>query len=394
LTVLVDEAVWPWRGRRWAHLVSDESLAELHAFAAEIGIPRQVFQGDHYDVHAELREKALEHGATPVGARELARRLQASGLRLSTAQRRERKQRAETEPSWRWDPLRQAWTVVARERQDRPNLPAVGCPFCPGGLESPEPYDVRWFENRWPAMADQRCEVVLYTDQHDATFWSLGVEGARRVVDLWADRTTALGSREDVAYVLVFENRGPEVGATIAHPHGQVYAYPDVPPVPRTELEADECTFCDEGWTLPESLLVSERGDGPARWQAACPPASSWPHELLLAPDAHVPDLPSLDPDGRDAMAGLLVDVLQRLDRLFDAPMPYMLWIHQRPTDGREWSEAHLHVHVAPVLRKPGTLRFVAAAEQGAGVFFNPVAPEDAAAALRAVGADGGGSTT
>lgn len=385
MTVLVDDAVWPWRGRRWAHLVSDESYGELHAFATRLGVPRQVFQGDHYDLPADLRDDAIALGAQPVPARELVRRLRASGLRLSGAERRARRERLATEPQWRWDPLARAWTVVASSRQSRPNLPEVGCPFCPGGLEAPEPYDVRWFENRWPALADQRCEVVLYTDRHDATFASLGESGARKVVDLWAARTAALGARDDVGYVLVFENRGPEVGATIAHPHGQIYAYPDVPAVARRELQADRCPFCDHTLVVPDELVVAEHGSSPARWTAWCPPASSWPHELLLAPEEHVGDLPSLSDASRQALAASLVDVLGRLDRLFAAPMPYMLWIHQRPTDGQPWSEAHLHLHLAPVLRKAGTVRYVAAAEQGGGVFFNPVAPEDAAAALREV---------
>ena len=141
-----------------------------------------------------------------------------------------------TRADLRTDWLTGVRTFVVDSRQDRPNLPAVGCPFCPGGLEAPETYDVRWFQNRWPAMPDDRCEVVLYTPQHDATFWSLGVEGARRVLDLWAERTAALGARPDVEYVLVFENRGAEVGATITHPHGQIYAFEFVPDLPRRAL--------------------------------------------------------------------------------------------------------------------------------------------------------------
>src|SRR5205085_10246595 len=86
-------------------------------------------------------------------------------------------------------------TYVVGSRQDRPNLPAAGCPFCPGGLEAPERYDVRWFPNRWPAMPDGRCEVILYTPEHDATFWSLGAAGVRKVVDLWAERSEELGAR-------------------------------------------------------------------------------------------------------------------------------------------------------------------------------------------------------
>lgn len=380
MTVLVDDAVWPWRGRRWAHLVSDESYAELHAFAARLDIPRQVFQGDHYDVTAEMRDAAVALGATPVASRDLVRRLRSAGLRLSAAERRQRHADRAGWPEWRWDPLGRSWTVVGKDRQGRPNLPSTDCPFCPGGLEAPEPYDVRWFPNRWPAMPEERAEVVLYTDEHDATFWSLGVDGALKVVDLWAERTASLGARDDVGYVLVFENRGAEVGATIAHPHGQLYAYPDVPAVPRRELQ-DRCAFCDPAWAPPPDLLVASAGE----WRAWAPSASSWPYELLLAPTAHEVDLPTATPESRRALAALLVDVLHRLDRLFDAPMPYMLWVHQRPTDGQAWPSAHLHVHVAPVLRKPATVRFVAAAEQGGGVFFNPVPPETAAHALREV---------
>ncbi len=96
---------------------------------------------------------------------------------------------------------------------------------------------MRWFPNRWPPLDGDRAEVVLYTPDHDATFASLGAAGARKVVDLWAERTAALGGRDDVDYVLVFENRGPEVGATIAHPHGQIYGYDAVPPRALVELE-------------------------------------------------------------------------------------------------------------------------------------------------------------
>jgi UDPglucose--hexose-1-phosphate uridylyltransferase len=263
--------------------------------------------------------------------------------------------------------------VVVGPRQGRPNLPSAGCPFCPGGTEAPEPYDVRWFVNRWPALPDDRCEVVLYTPDHDAQLWSLGMAGARKVVDLWAARTLALGGRDDVDYVLVFENRGPEVGATIAHPHGQIYAFDHVPPAARVELDHD-CALC-----APPDNVVCDAGT----WTSSVPVAASWPYEVRLAPSAHRPDLPSLTDAERDDLAGVLVDTTRRLDALFDAPMPYMLWIHQRPTVGGDWPSAHVHVHLAPLLRAPGTPRFVAAGELGSGVYFNPVDPADAARALR-----------
>jgi len=264
-------------------------------------------------------------------------------------------------------------TYVVDSRQDRPNLPSVACPFCPGGIEAPEPYEVRWFRNRWPAMPGDRCEVILYTPQHDATFWSLGAEGAKRVVDLWAERSAELGARDDVAYVLVFENRGAAVGATIPHPHGQIYGFDTVPELPRRELERGEQLG------TAGSRLVAET-DG---WQAFVPEAPMFPYALRLVPDAHVPDLPSLEDSGRVALAELLVDVLARLDRLFDTETPYMLWIHQRPFDGGDWPQARLHVEIVTPWRARNVMRYVAAGELGSGVYFDPVDPEDAAQALR-----------
>ncbi len=113
----------------------------------------------------------------------------------------------------RVDPVLGTRVHVVGDRQARPNQPSAGCPFCVGGLEAPADYDVRWFPNRWPAMDGDRCEVVLYTPTHDASFSSLGTCDARKVIDLWADRTTQLGSRDDVDYVLVFENRGARGGS-------------------------------------------------------------------------------------------------------------------------------------------------------------------------------------
>ena len=279
-------------------------------------------------------------------------------------------------PDLRRDELTGALTYVVDSRQDRPNLPSETCPFCPGGLEAPEPYDVRWFVNRWPAMPNDRCEVVLYTPEHDATFWSLGVAGARKVIDLWAERSAALGARPDIDYVLVFENRGAEVGATIGHPHGQIYAFDFVPELPRRELE--------RGTSLGEPgdrLVTTAPG-----WKAWVPEAPVFPYALRLAPDALVADLPSLDSAGRDGLAALLVDVLERLDHLNGDETPYMLWIHQRPFDGGDWPDAQLHVEIVSPWRSPGVSRYVAAGELGSGVYFNPVAPEAAAQSLREAG--------
>ncbi len=280
-------------------------------------------------------------------------------------------------PDRRVDPHLGTVVHVVGTRQARPNLPAKGCPFCPGGLEAPDPYDVRWFRNRWPAMQGDRCEVVLYTSHHDATFASLGIEGARKVIDLWADRTAELGTRDDVDFVLVFENRGPEVGATIAHPHGQIYAYDHIPERPLRLLEAK---WEPDG--SPGERLVTTHGS----WQAIVPIASTYPIALNLSPTSQIADLTRLDDAGRNDLAAMLVDVFGRFDALYDRPLPYMMWFNQGPFDGGEWPQAWLNIEIVSPWRSNGVARFIAAAEVACNEFFNPVIPEVLAEQLRDLG--------
>jgi UDPglucose--hexose-1-phosphate uridylyltransferase len=307
----------------------------------------------------------------------------------------------------RFDPLTREWVNIVGARQGRPNLPASGCPFCVGGLEAPDPYELRWFPNRWPALAPGdavdfaaaesaetaivpavgACEVVLFSPEHDQSLATLPIAQVRKVVDLWAERSTALLSRPEVEYVLVFENRGREVGATIDHPHGQIYAYPFVPPAPAREAtiaRAHGCTVCSEleGELVAGTRIVTTCGD----WVAWVPYASGYSYGMRIAPRSHHASLAALDDVSRDQLATLLTDALGRYDRLWPAPapeyrFPYLLWFHQAPAaGGDEW---HLHAHVAPPLRAPGVARYVASGEVGSGTLSNPVVPEAAARALR-----------
>jgi UDPglucose--hexose-1-phosphate uridylyltransferase len=228
-------------------------------------------------------------------------------------------------------------------------------------------------------MPDERCEIVVYDSDHRRSLRELGIDAVRDVVEVWAQRTQALGARADVAYVLVFENRGDDVGATIAHPHGQIYAYDHVPTRPAALLAA--------GWrpdTAPGDRLVSEV----AGWRAWVPLAPVHPVSVTLAPSSRVPDLVALHEDGREAMAFALSDVLRRLDALFDTPLPLMMWINQRPTDAPppRWPNAWLNVEIVSPWRAAGVTRFIAAAELGGGELFVPVEPERLAGRLRAAG--------
>ena len=314
----------------------------------------------------------------------------------------------------RFDPLTRQWVNISGHRQSRPNLPSGGCPFCVGGLEAPEPYDTRWFPNRWPAYepgppldaiglrdapsdgtapvhpATGASEVILYSPQHEGSLGSLGLAQIRKVVDLWAERTAALMARPEVEYVLVYESRGPEVGATIHHPHGQIYALAFVPPAP-----AAEAAVAAEHGDVVAAELASEVADGrrlvydDGEWAAWVPFASGFPYGIRIAPRTQVGRIDELDAEGRDGLAAVLADVLGRYDRLWrDDPaaseiFPYLMWFHQAPKHGADLH--HLHVHLAPPQRAPGLMRFVAAGESGSGTLSNPVVPEDAAAALRAL---------
>lgn len=278
----------------------------------------------------------------------------------------------------RRDPALGTVVHVVGHRQGRPNQPTAAasdeCPFCPGGLEAPAPYDVRWFANRWPAMPDDRCEVVLYSPLHDASMATLGASAIARVIDLWAERTAALGARADVDYVLVFENRGASVGATIAHPHGQIYAYDHVPDRP-ARLFAGQ-------WrpdTDPARLVFAT-----SEWTATVPFASEFPVAVSIAPRRRTGDLPSLDSARRTQLAEVLAEVFGRLDALYGEPLPYMMWINQRPFDGTA-DDAWMSIDIVSPWRRTGLARFIAAAEVGAGEYFNPVAPEDLATRLRAL---------
>jgi UDPglucose--hexose-1-phosphate uridylyltransferase len=314
----------------------------------------------------------------------------------------------------RYDPLMDEWVAVAAHRQERTFLPpADECPLCPSApgmaTEIPTGYDVVVFENRFPSFSDRepwsseahlppwnsvrpargRCEVVCFTPDHDASFASLPPSRVRTVLDVLVDRTEALSRLPDVEQVFCFENRGVEIGVTLHHPHGQIYAYPFVTPRTRTMLaSARRHAAATGGRSLFGDLLAEERSSGErvvlsnAHWTAFVPAAARWPFEVFVAPHRQLPDLASLSADERDAFGPLYLDLLQRLDLLFGVPMPYVSAWHQAPvrTD-REL--AYLHLQLFSVRRAPDKLKFLAGSESAMGVFVNDVVPEDAARMLR-----------
>ena len=230
--------------------------------------------------------------------------------------------------------------------------------------------------------------MVCFTSDHDTSFAQLPPGHARTVIDALADRTTELSRLPGVEYVFCFENRGEEIGVTLSHPHGQIYGYPFVPPrllrAARTAAEhEDEHGSCLRCELLQRELELGERIIGRTEhWTALVPFAARWPYEARVIANRHVPDLPALGDAERDDLARIYLDLLQRFDRLFDSPAPYIASWHQAPVR-RFAGSWHLGAEVFTIRRAAGKLKYLAGSESAATVWINDITPEAAAARLR-----------
>ncbi|MGW0208112.1 galactose-1-phosphate uridylyltransferase [Streptomyces sp. NPDC003233] len=317
-------------------------------------------------------------------------------------------ERTHTTSEIRRDVLLGDSVAVASHRQGRTyHPPANECPLCPtrGDRLSEVPdssYDVVVFENRFPSLAggSGRCEVVCFTSDHDASFAGLSVEQARLVLDAWTDRTSELSHLPSVEQVFCFENRGAEIGVTLQHPHGQIYAYPFI--TPRTALMLRSLAAHKEatgGDNLFDTVLQRELAEERVvlegeHWAAFVPYAAHWPYEVHLYPKRRVPDLLALDEAARTEFPQVYLELLRRFDRIFgegEPPTPYIAAWHQAPFGALEEFEGvtrddfALHLELFTIRRTSGKLKFLAGSESGMSVFINDVPPERAAERLREV---------
>ncbi|MFE9137116.1 galactose-1-phosphate uridylyltransferase [Streptomyces sp. NPDC007355] len=302
----------------------------------------------------------------------------------------------------RYDVLTGDPVAVASHRQARTyHPPADACPLCPArdGRESEIPeesYEVAVFENRFPSLSGGvgRCEVVCFTDDHTASFADLSEERVALVLDAWTDRTSALATLPGVEQVYCFENRGAEIGVTLPHAHGQIYAFPYVSPRTAAMRRRLDEHRAETGRNLFDDVIERERTDAERivleteHWIAFVPYAAHWPYEVHLHPKRRVPDLLALDGAARTECAQVYLELLRRFDRIFgpdEPPTPYIAAWHQAPfTDARR-EDFGLHLELFTVRRASGKLKYLAGTESGMGAFMNDVRPEDAARRLREV---------
>lgn len=310
----------------------------------------------------------------------------------------------------RYNPLLGDWTMVASHRQHRPTMPKDYCPFCPGSGKVPEHYVVHKYDNDFPALMPNppepdpvgsslyrteksfgKCEVILYSPDHTATLPELSVQHIEQLIELWTERFVELSKDPLVEYVLIFENRGEECGVTMPHPHGQVYAYSQMPLKIRTELdnckrhhqEHGTCLICEMNREEAAfaQRIIHENDD----FVAYLPFFTDYPYGLFIVNKQHKTAISDFTPREKRNLAEMLKDMTGAMDCLFDKLFPYMMVLHQRPVSGDSVEEYyHFHIEFYTPLREANKVKYYASSEMGAWAACNPHAVEETASNLRA----------
>jgi UDPglucose--hexose-1-phosphate uridylyltransferase len=301
----------------------------------------------------------------------------------------------------RLDVLTGEYVAIAAHRMDRTYLPPANqnplAPTRPGVPPTEVPaddYDVVVFENRFPTFSGGvgRCEVVCFTSDPTSTFAELTERRARTVIEAWADRTACLSALPGTRQVVCFENRGEEIGVTLTHPHGQIYAYPYLPPRTQALVRRAGAHRAATGRSLLADVLAGEQRAGERMvyrgelWSGYVPVAAKWPLEVHLAPHRDVADLAELDEAERAELASAYLELLRRVDRFFPgvARTPYIAAWHQAPL-GEDRELGRLHLQVFSLMRAPGRMKFLAGSESAMGAWINDTTPEQIASRLREV---------
>ncbi|MBM7559647.1 galactose-1-phosphate uridylyltransferase [Marinitoga litoralis] len=310
----------------------------------------------------------------------------------------------------RFNPITGEWVMVSSSRQKRPNLPKDSCPICPGVLELPGEYDLVSFENRFPALKKDApevennsdvlirdksqgiCEVVVYTEKHNSELSHMPIHQIEKLINMWADRTKELSSYEFIKYVFIFENKGKEVGATLPHPHGQLYAFPFLPPRIQLKMESLEkwyseknsCAICD---IVKEEKEQNERIVYETENIIALVPFyARYPYEVHVYPKRHVETIYELSNKEKKEFAEVLKVITNKYNGLFNMPFPYMMMFFQKPFNINKTTHFfHFHVEFISPMRGPNLIKWVASVESGTWAFINPIEPEQAAKQLRDV---------
>jgi UDPglucose--hexose-1-phosphate uridylyltransferase len=309
----------------------------------------------------------------------------------------------------RYHPLTRDWVMIASHRQNRPQMPRDFCPFCPGSGRIPPHYEVMEYDNDFPALSQDpptpddvatalyrtapaygKCEVILYSPEHDRTLPELPLPHIRKLVDLWCARYEAISADPGIRYTFIFENRGEVVGVTMPHPHGQIYGYPFVPK--KLEIEAESmrlhreetgrCLVCDmDAEEEKAGLRMVYQNE---HFMIYLPFFCEYPYGIYISARRHVRSIVELTDAERDGLSDAVLTAAGTLDALFGVRFPYMMCMHNPPvnTPGGD-PDWHFHIEFFPPMRSDVKQKFNASSETGAWAHCNPTAPEEKAVELR-----------
>jgi UDPglucose--hexose-1-phosphate uridylyltransferase len=328
----------------------------------------------------------------------------------------------------RWHPLREEWVIVAAHRQNRPwigetvgrtagTLPTyvADCYLCPGNRrvsgERNEAYTSTFvFDNDHPCVGPEapgvvtphspvfrnrpakgKARIVCYSPRHDLTLAELDIADVIGLIEVWQREYRELGARPEIDHVLIFENKGEVVGVSNPHPHGQIYATNFVFKTIEIETQAAARHLAETGRVLFRDVIEAEKLDGrrivfeSETAIAFVPYFARYAYEVYVAPKATYASVADLGPAEVAGLAEALSAVLIRFDNLWKMRFPYVMLLHQAPTDGRDHPAFHFHIEFHPPLRKPDLLKYLGGPEIGGGNFLSDTSPEEKAAELLAV---------
>jgi UDPglucose--hexose-1-phosphate uridylyltransferase len=328
----------------------------------------------------------------------------------------------------RWHPLREEWVIIAAHRQDRPwngetvaaaekTLPEYlpDCYLCPGnprvsGKVNPDYEQIFVFDNDHPSVSPEApdaamalpdiykarpatglARVVCYSPKHNLTLAELSSNEIANLLRVWQEQYAELGNRPEIEHVLIFENKGEAVGVSNPHPHCQIYANNFVFKTIENETQTSKKYFDEKGRKLFQDILEAERADGRriiAETDTAIaflPYFARYAYEIFVAPKASHPSIEAMSAEEIDDFAEVLKTVLVKFDNLWQMPFPYVMVLHQAPTNRGDYSSFHFHIEFHPPLRKPNLLKYLAGPEIGGGNFLSDTSPEEKAAELQAL---------
>jgi len=305
-------------------------------------------------------------------------------------------------PHLRWHPSRQEWIVYSSGREKRTFFPPKKyCPLCPGGsidypTEIPfKNFDIAVFPNRWSSLntnennvildgirrenAAGHSEIIVYSSSHNDTLAEMPLNKINLLVQTWIDRYEELSKRNDIKYIMPFENRGEECGVTLHHPHGQIYCYPFIPPVIEKEINAFE----------KENFILTMMKDLEEKYFvyqdeyiiAAVPPFARYAYEIWIMPKQRIAGPWDFNDKQLQSFSTCLQKVVKGYDSFLNKKCPYIMGLHAAPN--LKDDKFHFHVEFYPPLRSGDKPKILAGSESMAGVFIMDVLPEESAKILR-----------